>query len=254
MDLATLEDIGLSSQIYSAELARASVISSLCALPSVPSGSGPVNTADACTALTAWDGKDNLNSKGGHIWREFWRNVSGGPLPVQLASLNNNYWVTPFSSNDPVNTPNTLNVALPTVQKAFGDAINTVTSSGFAFDATMGSLQHPCCIDKSIPIFGGEDFEGAFTVVDGTNVIKAASNGDPGGYNVPYGNSYIQAVTWDAKGAVAEGFITYSESTDPANPHFSDYTREYSAKRWHRFPYHEAEVRAAEVSRIHISE
>jgi acyl-homoserine-lactone acylase len=248
MDLATLEDIGLSSQIYSAELARASVISSLCALPMVPSSSGPVDPSAACAALKNWNGADNLTSTGGHIWREFWRTVSGGPLPVQLAALNNSYWVTPFSGNDPVNTPNTLNVALPSVQAAFGDAINTVAKSGFAFDAAMGSLQHPCCIDKSIPIFGGEDFEGAFTVVDGTNVL------DKTGYNVPYGNSYIQAVTWDAKGAVAEGFITYSQSTDPANPHFSDYTKEYSAKRWHRFPYHEDEVRAAEVSRIRISE
>lgn len=248
MDVPTLEDIGLSSQIYSAELARASVISSLCALPSVPSSSGPVNTADACAALAAWDGKDNLDSKGGHIWREFWRTVSGGPLPVALAALNNSYWLTPYSSSDPVNTPNTLNVTLPTVQAAFGDAINTVSASGHAFDATMGSLQHPCCIDKSIPIFGGEDFEGAFTVVDGTNKL------DADGYRVPYGNSYIQAVTWDAKGVVAEGFITYSESTDPGNPHFSDYTKAYSAKQWNRFPYHEADVNAAAISHTHLSE
>ncbi|TXH04772.1 MAG: hypothetical protein E6R07_06660 [Nevskiaceae bacterium] len=248
MDQATLEDIGLSSQIYSAELAQSGVIASLCALPSVPSSSGPVNTADACAALKNWDGHDNLDSKGGHLWREFWRNVSGGPLPVQLAALNNSYFLTPFSSSDPVNTPNTLNVALPTVQTAFGDAINTVTASGHPFDATLGSLQHPCCIDKSIPIFGGEDFEGAFTVVDGTNKL------DADGYRVPYGNSYIQAVTWDANGVVADAFVTYSESTDPANPHFSDYTKEYSAKRWHRLPFHAADVQAQQISQQHLTE
>lgn len=253
MDVKTLEDIGLSSQIYSAELARDSVVSSFCALPTVLSSNGPVSTTDACTALKNWDGRDNLDSKGGHLWREFMRNVVSINVLQQVtlpnvALLNNNYWLNPYSGSDPVNTPNTLNVALPTVQLAFGDAINTVLASGHAFDASMGSLQHPCCIEKSIPIFGGEDFEGAFTVVDGTNKL------DADGYRVPYGNSYIQAVTWDSKGVVAEGFITYSESTDPANPHFSDYTKQYSAKNWHRFPYHAADVKADKISQIRISE
>jgi len=253
MDVKTLQEIGLSSQIYSAELAQSSVISSFCALHTVLSSSGPVSTTAACAALKNWDGHDNLDSKGGHLWREFMRNVVSINVLQQvtlpnLALLNNYYWLTPYSSSDPVNTPNTLNVLLPTVQLAFGDAINTVAASGHAFDATMGSLQHPCCIDKSIPIFGGEDFEGAFTVVDGTNKL------DADGYRVPYGNSYIQAVTWDDKGVAAEGFITYSESTDPANPHFSDYTKEYSAKRWHKFPFHAADVKADQISQITISE
>ncbi|MGH8460853.1 MAG: penicillin acylase family protein, partial [Stenotrophobium sp.] len=186
-DLQSLESVALSSHIYSGELARDSVVNSLCALPTVLSNSGPVSTTAACAALKNWDLADNLDSKGGHLWREFWRNLSGGPLPVSLPALSSTYWLTPFSSSDPVNTPNTLDVALPTVQLAFGNAINTVIASGVAFDATMGSLQHPCCIDKT-PIFGGEDFEGAFTVVDGTNVL------DKDGYRVPYGNSYIQAV------------------------------------------------------------
>lgn len=248
MDLKTLQEIGLSSQIYSSELARATVISNLCTQPTAPSSSGPVDTAAACTALQAWDGHDNLDSKGGHLWREFWRKVSGGPLPVRLAALGNSYWSMPYSGSDPVNTPNTLNTSMPAVQMAFGDAINTVKASGHPFDAALGTLQHPCCIDKSIPIFGGEDFEGAFTVVDGTNVL------DADGYRVPYGNSYIQAVTWDDKGVIAEGFITYSQSTDPANPHFSDFTREYSAKRWHRFPYHAADVKADQVSQMRLTE
>lgn len=247
-DLQSLEKVALSSQIYSAELARDQVVSAYCSLPTVLSSSGPVDPTAACAALKAWDMHDNNDSRGGHLWREFMRNVTGGPLPVQLALLNDTYWLTPFSATDPVNTPNTLNVALPTVQLAFGDAINTVQKSGFAFDAPLGTIQHPCCIDKSIPIFGGEDFEGAFTVVDGTNVL------DKTGYNVPYGNSYIQAVTWDANGAVADAFVTYSESTDPANPHFSDYTRAYSQKQWLRLPFHDADVQAQALSVTHLTQ
>ncbi|MGH8506846.1 MAG: penicillin acylase family protein [Stenotrophobium sp.] len=251
-DLQSLEQVALSSQIYSAELARDQVVSAYCSLPTVLSSSGPVDPTAACAALKAWDMSDNLDSKGGHLWREFWRNVVSINVLQQitlpsLAALSDIYWLTPFSSSNPINTPNTLNVALPTVELAFGDAINTVLKSGHPFDATMGSLQHPCCIDRT-PIFGGEDFEGAFTVVDGTNVL------DKDGYRVPYGNSYIQAVTWDANGVVADAFVTYSESSDPANPHFSDYTHAYSAKQWLRLPFHDADVQAQALSVTHLTQ
>lgn len=254
LDLPTFQNLVLSSHIYSAELARDSVVNQLCALGTVLSSSGPVDVSEACAALKNWDLADNLDSQSGHIWREFWRKLSAPllGLPLSLPVLGPGYWLVPFSASDPVNTPNTLDVLLPTVQQAFGDAVNTVKASGFAFDAPFGTIQHPCCIDPSIPIFGGEDFEGAFTVVDDTNVL------DKNGYRVPYGNSYIQTVTWepDANGTPrvhAEGFVTYSESTDPANPHFSDFTRAYSQKAWYRFPYTDAEIQAAKESELHLT-
>src|SRR3546814_18044188 len=52
-----------------------------------------------------------------------------GALPVSLDILKANYWLVPFSADDPLHTPNTLNVALPTVALAFGDAIKTVMTS-----------------------------------------------------------------------------------------------------------------------------
>src|SRR3546814_8984350 len=81
-------------------------------------------------------------------------------------------------------------------------------TSGYAFDEMLGDIQHPAFIDGRIPIFGGEHFEGAFTVVT-TNPL------DEDGYRVSYGNSYIQAVTWNEQGVLADAFVTYSESTDP---------------------------------------
>ncbi|TXI04372.1 MAG: acylase, partial [Rhizobium sp.] len=95
----------------------------------------------------------------------------------------------------------------------------------------------------------GTGGEGAFTVVSPAQRYITNT-----GYNVIYGNSYIQAVTWDKNGVVADGFITYSQSTDPANPHFNDYTKEYSAKRWHHFPFKPAEIQADQISQITISE
>src|SRR3546814_5591282 len=74
-----------------------------------------------------------------------------GALPVSLDILKANYWLVPFSADDPLHTPNTLNVALPTVALAFGDAIKTVMTSGYAFDEMLGDIQHPAFIDGRIP-------------------------------------------------------------------------------------------------------
>ena len=46
----------------------------------------------------------------------------------------------------------------------------------------------------------------------------------------------------------AAGFITYSQSSDPANPHYSDFTRAYAARQWQAFPFTAAEIRAQKIS------
>jgi acyl-homoserine-lactone acylase len=255
-DLKELQETVLSSQIYSAQLARDDVTADLCNPTGfVMTQSGPVEVTDACTVLTNWTLDDNLASVGGHIWREFFTATSGV----------NGRWSTSFSVADPVNTPNGLNVTHPQVQNAFGLAVKTIQDRGHALDAPIGELQYSGVIgDNFVPIFGGVGGEGAFTIVSNkgvagsTGTLHPKTDTDRGGYKVVYGNSYIQTVTWESEGTgfkpVAEGFITYSESTDPASPHFFDYTKEYSAKRWHRFPFREAEVQAATVEALTLTE
>ncbi len=247
-DLATLQHIALDSAVYSAELARQSVLDSYCQSPQIIGSSGPVDVTTACTVLEGWDKKNNLESKGGHIWREFWRGVDSGGAST---------WLSPFSIDDPVNTPRGLNVLDPQVEQAFADGVQKVADSGFAFEATMGSLQHSGVhahdhddADSLIPVFGGEHFEGSFTIAN----ARGSGLGDEG-YEVTYGNSYIQTVTWDEGGhPVAEGFVTYSQSTDPASPYYSDMTRAYQKKQWIKFPWTEADIAAATVEQLRLQE
>jgi acyl-homoserine-lactone acylase len=254
-DLDELQETVLSSQIYTAQLARDSVVDNLCPAGTVatsprpdedpPYAGGPVDIAAACTVLGAWSMQSNLADVGSHIWREFFRRAA--PNPAGLGP-NPALWQTPFSAADPVNTPRDLNFASPTVQDALGRAVVQIDGAGIAMDAPLGSLQRSGVIgDTVIPIFGGTGTEGAFTIVSTNNL-------DADGYRVTYGNSYIQTVTWEAVGGgftpIAEGFITYSQSTDPASPHFFDFTEEYSAKRWHRFPFREADVAAQAVETL----
>jgi len=256
--MQNLQSIVLNSQIYSAELARESVLNSLCTQPLLLGSSGPVAGADvtaACAALAGWDGTDNLDSTGAHVWREFWRLVSanpgGLPISVPIDTPLTSRWSTAFSSADPVNTPRTLNTNSLFVQLAFADAITAVKASGFAFDAKLGDIQHSGvglrANGDKIPVFGGDSNAGAFTIATTDGPLATQ------GYPVIYGNSYIQTVTWDDNNQpIAEGFITYSQSSDPANPHYIDFTEAYAKKEWLRFPFTAAEVRAKAKSTITI--
>ncbi len=232
-----LKDIVLDSQVYTAELGLDAILSTYCPLGIALGTSGPVDISGACEVLQNWDRSNNLDSVGGHIWREFWRN-SDSPLPVDVVSLK---WLSPFSSADPVNTPSSLNVLDPFVETAFADAVASVQSSVYELDTPMGAMQRSG-VNGDIPVFGGEGFEGSFTI---------ASSGalSDEGYPVTYGNSYIQVVTWDvATGAPqAQGFVTYSQSTDPASPYFNDLTQAYSEKQWATYPFTAEQINQAQV-------
>ncbi|HET8882268.1 MAG TPA: penicillin acylase family protein, partial [Solimonas sp.] len=223
-----LKKIVLSSRIYSGELAKDAVLSDVC-------GDG---TADACAALQNWNETANLDATGAHVWIEFWKNVAG------VSGL----WKTPFSIDDPVNTPNTLDTSKRGVAQALTDAQTAIREHGIAFDAPFGDVQHSGVHGDNGPsIFGSEGGIGAFTVADSDGLTDA-------GYKVNFGNSYIQAVTWNDGKVHAEGFITYSESTDPANPHYKDFTERYSQKQWLHFPFSASDVSSDAVSTVHLSE
>lgn len=191
-----------------------------------------VDPAEACAALQAWDGKGLVDSRGAHLWDEFWTRASRVPE----ASL----FQVPFSSADPLRTPRDLNPALrSTLLQAFGAAILRVQASGFALTATRGETLFATRGTEKIPMFGGCGAQGYFTVA------CALSRLDQGGYDLntaTSANSYMQVVRFPSEGVEAYTFLTFSQSDDPASPHFGDYTRAYSAGQWQRMPFSEADI------------
>jgi len=69
----------LSSHIYSAELARDDVVNNMCAAGSVIT-TAPSGCERACAALKNWT-SPTPRSKGGHVWREFWRRRAQTRMP-----------------------------------------------------------------------------------------------------------------------------------------------------------------------------
>lgn len=234
--LQQLQDVDLAANVYGGELALSDVKAKLCPK------AGSADTTAICGALAQWDGTANLASIGFPEWQEFWRNVAG---------ISGSVWKVPFSASDPVNTPNTLDTGNSSVQQALANAQATVQNAGIDFNAKLGDVQqsgvNTAAGGARIPIFGGEgDPMGIFTTAYSNGLTK-------NGYDIDFGNSYIHTVTWDSGGVHAEGFITYSESSDPANPHYSDYTQAYSQKKWLRLPFHDDEIQAAKESELHLT-
>ena len=73
-----------------------------------------------------------------------------------------------------------------------------------------------------------------------------------GGITPVHGSSYIQIVSFDEAGPVADAILSYSQSTNPASPHYADQTRNYAAKAWYRLPFTDAEIAAAKIGETMI--
>lgn len=239
----TVKQMVLNSRVLTAELFKEQALPVLCAAPTIAVGSDPltqetfspartVNVTAACAALQAWDNKGNIESRGAHVWDEFWNRAALLPT-AQLYNV-------PYSADDPINTPRDLKTAsAPALQQAFGAAVLRVQQSGFAEDARRGDYLFVTRGGEKIPLYGGCGASGYFTIACSERRIEQ------GGYSMdfnPNGNSYMQIVTFPDTGVEAHTFLTFSLSDDPASPHNGDYTREYSAKRWVRMPFSEAEI------------
>lgn len=131
-----------------------------------------------------------------------------------------------------------MHLTIPGQMDVMGGGIGTYT-----LDATLGSVQRPAITEEAIALHGGEEFEGVLNNLgrqEPAPINKA-------GLRIDYGTSYVQTVTFDAKGPVAQAILTYGQSTNPASPHANDQMREFSAKRWHALPFHRDDVVKARV-------
>lgn len=197
----------------------------------------PAEAAEACAVLGRWDGRFNTDSVGPHIWQEFWGRISG----------TTGLWAVPFDANDSVHTPRDMNVSDPAVVEAvraeLGDTVNELVGQrGLPMDRAWGDVQYRVDGSDRIPIHGGS---GASMF----SVISSRYVDDQGLGEIRAGNSYIQTVTWDGSTCPhAYAVLTYSQSTNPASPHFADMTRVYSAEQWVDLPYCSDDVAADTVS------
>jgi acyl-homoserine-lactone acylase len=220
-----MRDIVFNNRQYAAELTRDSLVE-MCR---------EMGLGQPCDVLASWDLREDTGSRGAILFRRFWQRAKGAaPSP----------WVNGFDADDPVNTPNTLDTSNPQVRQALSDAISDLNGANIPLDAPLGDFQFVTKNGVRIPIHGGPGADGDF------NAINVTWTGGKGIGEPEHGSSYVQVVGFRKKGRCpdARTILTYSESTNPTSPFFSDQTQLFSRKRWVRVRFCKRDVRRHTLS------
>jgi acyl-homoserine lactone acylase PvdQ len=177
------------------------------------------------------------SSRGALLFSFFWDNALSDWADV---------WSHPFQATDPLGTPYGLNTASSWVQQSFGSALEQMNASGFPYDLALGQVQYVTLDGQNIPLPGGP--------ADPNGELNAMNINSPGA--IPGTSStYIQVVTWAAGDACPEAatVLAYSESDNPASPHYDDQTKLFSRRQWATGYFCPAQVAAHAVSTTVVS-
>ncbi|MDO7672391.1 MAG: penicillin acylase family protein, partial [OM182 bacterium] len=224
-DQATVENLLFSHRHYGAELFLDEVLE-VCA--------DDTSLAEACAVLAYWDRQQTIESRGAHVFNEFFSETK------QLSA----YYAVPFDNADPVHTPRGLTIndaaTREAILAALHVAVDRITGAGIALDAKWGDVQFEIRNGEKIGIPGGDGRAGMFSV------ISARFDGGNGGYTpIVTGNSYIQSVTWNEDGSPnARAILTYSQSPEPDSPFYADQTKIYSQSEWIDMPFTDEQIAA----------
>jgi acyl-homoserine-lactone acylase len=194
-------------------------------------GGNIVNVSEACAILGAWDRTNDPDRVGPHIWREFYSRVNDTP----------NLYAVPFDVNDPVNTPRDLNVEDPAVRTQamvdLASAVQRLADASIPLNIAWGAVHFDTRDGETFPIHGGSGGSGVYNAIFSGGLIDGV------GYTPIFaGSSYIQTVRWVDDWPDVRAIVTYSQSTDPDSPHFSDMTQVFSDQGWVTFPYRMGDI------------
>ena len=203
------------------------------------------DTREACAVLKDWDRQNNLDSTGSVVFREWWSIARSAP----------GVWRVPFDRTDPVNTPAGLNLrdeaTRTKIWQAMDRAVAGMRAAGIALNAPLGEVQGKPTGRGRVPLHGGIGIEGVLNIID-TYAVPALTKT---GYVPTWGASYLQAVTFDERGPVADALLTYGQSSQPDSPFAYDQLPAFSAKEMPRLPFHAEDIarqRVGEVLRLRV--
>jgi acyl-homoserine-lactone acylase len=226
-NMRNLQQLALSNRSLAAEIYLDDMLTA-CRTSTMP------DVVRGCRALAGWDRRYELASTGGQVFLEVISRISANLEAFARV---------PWDITQPLTTPAGLNVASATVAAAVNTAIDASVKAldalGVTPDAQWGRVNVAVRGMNFIPIHGATGTSlGVYNAVNVTRVPRL-------GYTPVTGTSWIQTVQFNESGApIVEGFLTYSQSTDPASPWFGDQTARFSAKNWIRYPFTDAEIAA----------
>lgn len=230
-DVANLQTIAFSNRAFYAGVLLDDMKSACAGGTLVELDGARIDIARGCNVLAGWDGKAELQSIG---WPLFlaWREA--------LQESRFDFWTVPFDPADPVNTPRGLRVADPAIRDLarlmLAQAMRTLDAQRIDYAKPWGELQGSQRGALRLAIHGG----GGDEVY---NAISSRPLGD-GRYDVAFGSSAVWTISFEGDAPRAEGFLSYSQSSNPASPHYADQTERFARKQWIVYPFTEAAIAA----------
>jgi acyl-homoserine-lactone acylase len=224
IELNDVQHLAFANRVHAAEL----VLPHL--LPACANSADRVLVA-ACRALAAWDRKADLDSRGALLFREFWNGAATIP----------GKWSVPLDPADPVNTPNGVaKAAVPAMLAALKNAALKLKGLNIPLNARLGAFQGDTRNGIRVPVHGAiGDIDGSYNSIHMGTSLTAT-----GYHDVAWGTSYVQAVTFDEAGPIAQAMLLYGQSTDPKSPWYADQVPLYSRKQWVALPFTNDKIRA----------
>ena len=232
--VANLQQVYAKSRFFKAEMWLDEFLAARCASGSlVANDSKGVSTdlSRACAVLSVWKKTEGPVDPGSLLFRKFYE-LTG---EMKDASL----WRVAYDPADPVRTPRGYNTADTKAVTLLADAVQWFNANKFALEEVNARKQVIVRDSAPLSIPGGR-----YTFNNVRGNLNAGLYGDP-----VYGNSYMQWVTFDANGPVAEGILTYSQSSHLLSANFADQTKLYSdiflkGAKWAKLPFSEADIKA----------
>ncbi len=129
------------------------------------------------------------------------------------------------------------------------DTVRRLSDAGIPLASEWGNVHFDTRDGEIFPIHGGRGGSGVYNAISSGGLIDGV------GYTPIFaGFSYIQAVRWQQGWPIAQAIVTYSQSTDPESPHFSDMTQVFSDQGWVTFPYQVRDIKKEQIGSISLFE
>ena len=255
---AEIQDALFGNDSLTAHLLLPELLSACQSAPAREVAGRVIDLTAACTVLKGWDRRFNRESRGAVLFREWLTRY-----PYDETYLGKSLFKVPFNPMEPADTPRGLadeSLALDRLAEA-ADVLNT---AGIALDVPLGELQVAHRDERDYPIHGGNGYEGIANIQGTTtrtdnptetpiftgseHFVGDSKSLSTSGYNVVHGSSFIMALAWGEAGPEAEAILSYSQSGDPASPHFDDQTKLYAEKQWRPIVFNKNDIEQRAIS------
>lgn len=225
----------LESRSYTADRFKVALLDGACvagqvelAAEDAASKARTVDIRQACEVLRRWPNRGDANDRGALLWDAFWTRVQKIPAKE--------LYTQPFSAASPLQTPSGINAADPRAARALAGAVEDMARKQWPLDTPLGERRFTRSEGRQVPLFGGCDAEGYFTVA-------CANEGDYTMGNRSHGNTYLQVVYFDKRGVQARTLLAHGErETAVTGGEGLAPVARYARKDWLRFPFREEDI------------